>query len=99
MPGRVLRMTDATGSVIAEADGPFDPSALPGEILDIATMAAHDSDGRSTADLPGITGWQVCCGTENRCISVLPDVSSASNAPAASRYAARVSSTRLMPFC
>jgi diguanylate cyclase (GGDEF)-like protein len=59
MPGRVLRMTDATGSVIAEADGPFDPSALPGEILDIATMAAHDSDGRSTADLPGITGWQV----------------------------------------
>ena len=45
----------------------------------------------------GMTGWQVCCGTENRCISVLPDVSSASKAPAASRYAARVSSTRLVP--
>ncbi|HEY4228186.1 MAG TPA: bifunctional diguanylate cyclase/phosphodiesterase [Candidatus Limnocylindrales bacterium] len=59
MPGRVLRMTDATGTVLAEADGPFDPSALPGEILDIATMAAHDTDGRSTADLPGIGGWQV----------------------------------------
>jgi len=59
MPGRVLRMTDATGTVLAEADGPFDPSALPGEILDIATMAAHDTDGRATADLPGIAGWQL----------------------------------------
>jgi len=59
MPGRVLRMTDATGAVLAESDGPFDPSALPGELLDIATMAAHDSDGRANADLPGITGWQV----------------------------------------
>ena len=59
MPGRVLRMTDATGAVLAEADGPFDPSALPGELLDIATMATHDSDGRADANLPGITGWQV----------------------------------------
>jgi diguanylate cyclase (GGDEF)-like protein len=59
MPGRVMRMTDATGSVLAEADGPFDPSAIPGEILDIATMAAHDSDGRAAAELPGIAGWQI----------------------------------------
>src|SRR6185369_16827813 len=59
MPGRVLRMTDATGSVVAESDGPFDPSALPGELLDIATMAAHDSDGRALAGLPGIEGWQL----------------------------------------
>jgi|GEM_PF-852736 diguanylate cyclase (GGDEF) domain len=59
MPGRVLRMTDATGTVLAESDGPFDPSALPGEILDIATMAAHDSDGRAAAGLPGIDGWQI----------------------------------------
>ncbi len=33
--------------VLAESSGPFDPGALPGEVLDLATMAAHDSDGRS----------------------------------------------------
>ena len=59
MPGRVLRMADADGTVLAESHGPFDPSALPGEVLDLATMAAHDSDGRASLDLPGISGWQV----------------------------------------
>lgn len=59
MPGRVLRMADASGAVLAESDGPFDPSALPGEVLDLATLAAHDSDGRASLDLPGIEGWQV----------------------------------------
>ncbi|MEO8274384.1 MAG: diguanylate cyclase, partial [Chloroflexota bacterium] len=59
MPGRVLRITDPTGAVLAEADGPFDPSALPGEMLDLATMATHDSDGRATIDLPGVEGWQI----------------------------------------
>src|SRR5882672_6438831 len=39
MAGRVLRLTDPTGKVLAEFQGPFDPSALPGEVLDIATMA------------------------------------------------------------
>jgi diguanylate cyclase (GGDEF)-like protein len=28
-------------------------------MLDLATMAAHDSDGRATVILPGIEGWQV----------------------------------------
>jgi diguanylate cyclase (GGDEF)-like protein len=59
MPGRVMRMADASGTVLAEADGPFDASALPGEMFDLATMAAHDSDGRAGLDLPGIDGWQV----------------------------------------
>src|SRR6185436_1459191 len=59
LPGRSVRMADPSGMVIAEASGDFDPSAIPGDLLDIATMAAHDSDGRATLDLPGIAGWQV----------------------------------------
>ena len=59
LPGRSVRMADASGMVIAEAGSDFDPSAIPGEMLDIATMAAHDSDGRATLDQPGIAGWQV----------------------------------------
>jgi diguanylate cyclase (GGDEF)-like protein len=59
MPGRVLRLTDPTGAVLAESEGAFDPSALPGEVLDLATMTSHDSDGRATLDLPGIEGWQI----------------------------------------
>jgi diguanylate cyclase (GGDEF)-like protein len=59
MPGRMLRLSDATGTVLASAEGPFDATALPGEVLDLATMATHDSDGRANIDLPGIDGWQV----------------------------------------
>jgi diguanylate cyclase (GGDEF)-like protein len=59
LPGRVLRVADATGLVLAESTGPFDPGALPGEVLDLATMAGHDSDGRMELDLPGIDGWQI----------------------------------------
>jgi diguanylate cyclase (GGDEF)-like protein len=62
MPGRVLRLTDETGRLIAESVGPFDPSALPGEMLDLATMGAHDSDGRATIGLPGLDGWQIVVG-------------------------------------
>jgi diguanylate cyclase (GGDEF)-like protein len=59
MPGRVLTITDATGAILAVSDGPFDASALPGEVFDLATMATHDSDGRATIALPGIDGWQI----------------------------------------
>jgi len=59
LPGRSLKIADTTGLIIAEASGNFDPSAIPGDLLDIATMAAHDSDGRATIDLAGIAGWQV----------------------------------------
>jgi diguanylate cyclase (GGDEF)-like protein len=59
MPGRVLHLSDGTGSILAETQGTFDPSALPGEVLNIATMATHDSDGRATIELPGLDGWQI----------------------------------------
>jgi diguanylate cyclase (GGDEF)-like protein len=62
LPGRILRVADATGRVLAESTGPFDPSALPGEVLDLATMAARDSEGRIELHLPGIDGWQVVVG-------------------------------------
>ena len=59
MPGRELRLVDGSGAVVAEASGPFDPGALPGEVLDLATMANHDSDGLASVGLPGIDGWQI----------------------------------------
>jgi diguanylate cyclase (GGDEF)-like protein len=59
MPGRVIRMADPSGIVIAESGNDFDPSAIPGEVLDIATMAAHDSDGRAALAVPGMVGWQL----------------------------------------
>ena len=58
-PGRSVRMADASGMVIAETGSDFDPGAIPGEVLDIATMATHDSDGHATLDQPGIAGWQI----------------------------------------
>lgn len=59
LPGRILRMADATGAVLAESDHPFDPSALPGEVLDLATMGGQHDDGRAMVDLEGIAGWQI----------------------------------------
>ncbi len=59
LPGRVLRVADPGGLVLAESSGPFDPGAIPGEVLELATMAAHDSDGRIDLGLGGIDGWQL----------------------------------------
>ena len=59
LPGRVLRMSDATGAVLAQSERPFDPTALPGEVLDLATMGGQDDDGRAAVDLDGIAGWQI----------------------------------------
>jgi diguanylate cyclase (GGDEF)-like protein len=59
MAGRSLRLVDGSGLVVAEASGPFDMSVLPGEVLDLATMASHDSDGLALVGLAGIDGWQV----------------------------------------
>ena len=62
MPGRVVSLADPSGMVIGATDDGFDPSAIPGEVLDLATMAAHDSDGRATLATPGDAGWQVVVG-------------------------------------
>lgn len=59
MPGRDVRLVDGSGRVLAEAAGPFDPGALPGEMLDLAAMAGQDSGGRAVVALPGVQDWQV----------------------------------------
>jgi diguanylate cyclase (GGDEF)-like protein len=59
MPGRTLRLTDETGTLLAESQGAFDPGSLPGEVLDLATMATHESDGRAAVGMPGLDGWQI----------------------------------------
>lgn len=59
MPGRVLKLSDASGADIAENAAAFDASALPSEVLDLATMVGHDSEGRATIALPGLSGWQI----------------------------------------
>ena len=57
-PGASSASPTPAGWCSAESTGPFDPS-VPGEVLDLATMAAHDSDGRTEINLPGIEGWHV----------------------------------------
>ena len=59
MPGRTLRLMDETGTLLAESQGEFDPGALPGEVLDLATMATHESDGHAAVGIPGLDGWQI----------------------------------------
>jgi diguanylate cyclase (GGDEF)-like protein len=59
IPSQTLALTDAAGTTIAAYHAPFDASALPGQFLDLATEAAHDSDGLSTLDVSGLPGWTV----------------------------------------
>ncbi|HEX8025962.1 MAG TPA: diguanylate cyclase, partial [Candidatus Limnocylindrales bacterium] len=57
IPGQTIGLLDDSGLTIATYHSAFDPTALPGQVLDIATEAAHDSDGHSTFNLDGLDGW------------------------------------------
>ena len=57
IPGQTIGLIDDLGSTVATYRSAFDPTALPGQFLDIATEAAHDSDGHAAFDLEEITGW------------------------------------------
>jgi len=57
VPGQTIGLFDAQGVTIATFHSAFDPSSLPGQVLDLATEAAHDSDGHSTFTLDGLAGW------------------------------------------
>ena len=57
IPGQTIGLLDDLGSTVATYHSAFDPSALPGQVLDIATEAAHDSDGHSTLDVDELDGW------------------------------------------
>jgi diguanylate cyclase (GGDEF)-like protein len=57
VPGQTIGLVDDGGVTVATYHAAFDPTALPGQVLDIATEAAHDSDGASTIDVDGLDGW------------------------------------------
>jgi diguanylate cyclase (GGDEF)-like protein len=57
IPGESLVLTDADGNPLSVDRGAFDAAAIPGQVLDLATEAAHDSDGLHVLDVPGLDGW------------------------------------------
>jgi diguanylate cyclase (GGDEF)-like protein len=59
IPGESIYLTDKTGSPVAAHRTSFDAAALPGQVLDLATEAAHDSDGLHPLDVAGLDGWTV----------------------------------------
>ena len=59
IPGQSLRLFDVGGSVIAAIGGSFDASALPGQMLDLATEGSHDSDGLSTIQVSDLPPWTI----------------------------------------
>jgi diguanylate cyclase (GGDEF)-like protein len=59
IPSQTLAVTDAAGTMFAAYHAPFDATALPGQFLDLATEAVHDSDGLSALGIPGLPGWTV----------------------------------------
>lgn len=61
-PGETLTLTDADGGPVAGTRVSLDPAAIAGQVLDIATEAAHDSEGSQAIDVPGLTGWRVAVG-------------------------------------
>lgn len=59
IPGQNVRLLDAGGSTIASVDASFDASALPGQVLDLATEGSHDSDALSALAIDGLAPWTV----------------------------------------
>jgi diguanylate cyclase (GGDEF)-like protein len=59
IPGQNIRVLDAGGSAIASVDASFDASALPGQVLDLATEGSHDSDALSALAIDGLPPWTV----------------------------------------
>jgi len=57
IPGETIGLIDGSGDAVATYHSAFDPTALPGQVLDIATESAHDSDGHSNLAVDGLDGW------------------------------------------
>jgi diguanylate cyclase (GGDEF)-like protein len=60
--GETILLSDGTGGVVASRRPSLDPAAIAGQVLDLATEAAHDSDGSHPIDASGLTGWSVSVG-------------------------------------
>src|SRR5512135_1841679 len=59
LPGESLYLADANGNPIALQHASFDAAAIPGQVLELATDAAHDSDGQQALAIPGLDGWTI----------------------------------------
>jgi diguanylate cyclase (GGDEF)-like protein len=62
IPGETILLTDASGGPVALHRAALDPAAIAGQVLDLATEAAHDSDGAHAIDVAGLAGWSVSVG-------------------------------------
>ncbi|HJW21786.1 MAG TPA: bifunctional diguanylate cyclase/phosphodiesterase [Candidatus Limnocylindrales bacterium] len=59
IPGESLYLADANGDPVALQHSSFDAAAIPGQVLDLATEAAHESDGQHALAVPGLDGWTI----------------------------------------
>jgi diguanylate cyclase (GGDEF)-like protein len=59
IPGESILLVDASGAPVAVQRASFDAAAIPGQVLDLATEAAHDSDGSHALDVAGLDGWSI----------------------------------------
>jgi diguanylate cyclase (GGDEF)-like protein len=59
IPGESVLLTDAGGGPVALRRASLDPAAIAGQVLDLATEAAHDSDGLHGLGVEGLDGWSV----------------------------------------
>src|SRR5207237_6396300 len=59
LPGQSVSLLDGEEAAVASYRSGFDATALPGQVLDIATEGAHESDGLRPLRTPGLEGWQV----------------------------------------
>jgi diguanylate cyclase (GGDEF)-like protein len=62
LPGETVVISDASGGPVSIRRASFDASAFAGQVLDIATEAAHDSDGQRSLSVEGLDGWTVAIG-------------------------------------
>ena len=59
VPGESLTLVTTSGVTLAAARAPFNPAALPGQLFDLMTQAARDSDGRRTIGIDGLSDVSV----------------------------------------
>jgi diguanylate cyclase (GGDEF)-like protein len=59
VPGEAVVLTDGSGQPVSIHRGSIDAAAIAGQVLDLATEAAHDSDGSHGLDIAGLDGWSV----------------------------------------
>ncbi|HXI46808.1 MAG TPA: diguanylate cyclase, partial [Candidatus Acidoferrales bacterium] len=59
IPGETVVLSDGTGAPVSIHRASFDASAIAGQVLDLATEAAHDSDGQRPLSVAGLDGWTV----------------------------------------